>query len=88
MTGQTAERSRHSRRVYKRVIDLIEHMVVDEGFDEETAIRDFYESQTYRLLADESSKVWWYSTPVLLEIYHRERDTGDISQSSYVDGLI
>ncbi|MCL1798118.1 MAG: hypothetical protein FWG23_00010 [Eggerthellaceae bacterium] len=87
MNTVTREQRRHTRRVYKKVSDIVGHIVRTDDRDEMVIVGEVYRSDLYRLLADESTKLWWLSTPALLEAYRTERETGDIGNSPYVDGL-
>jgi hypothetical protein len=64
-------------------------MVMDYyHLSEMDAIDIIYSSQMYCLLSDEKSKVWHYSVHALFEIFKTERDTGDIANSAYIQGLV
>jgi hypothetical protein len=52
------------------------------------AIDTIYSSNMYRLLSDETTKIWHYSAHVLFEILKTERETGNIANSFYVEGLV
>ena len=82
------EKRLHARRVYKRTSDIVSCIVQATGMDEYQAIHDFYNSQTYELLANEQTKFWWLSTPAILDVYRAETELEDISLSPYVDGLV
>jgi hypothetical protein len=56
----------------------------DYRLSELDAIKLVYESDLYRLLADEKTKLWWLSSLALLEILRVEKETGDINNSSYL----
>ena len=74
----------HAFRVYRRTADVVDHLTAEDPRDENAVIADFYASQTYALLADETTKTWWYSTPVLLDAYRTERATGTLADSPYL----
>ncbi len=57
----------------KPVIKLI---VEKEGVDLMTAIKGFYESQTYHYLSIPESGVWHYSHLTLYDVYRREGESG------------
>jgi hypothetical protein len=50
------------------IIKLIDKLIYDMGVDEYTALMLVYQSNTYRQLSDEKSKLWWESDR---EIYHQ-----------------
>jgi hypothetical protein len=74
--------------MYRRVNDIVSRIIEQYNLDEGQAIHTFYNSQTYKLLSDEGTKVWWLSTPAILDIYQAEVVTGDIRSSPYADGLV
>jgi hypothetical protein len=78
----------HARRMYRRANDIVSRIIEQYNIDENQAIHTFYNSQTYKLLSDEDTKVWWLSTPAILDIYQAEVVAGDIGASPYVDGLV
>jgi len=52
--------------------DLIDKIMRKYGLSEDRAISEFDKSQIYSLLENEETKVWYYSTDMLLELYDRE----------------
>ena len=52
--------------------DIIDRIIKKYGLSEDKAISDFDKSQVYALLENEGTKVWQYSTDMLLELYGRE----------------
>jgi hypothetical protein len=87
MNEISLDAKRHAWRMYTRVKRVAELIVEEYGVTEQEAISNFYHSQLYRLLTDESTKVWWFSTPALFELYKRERLTGMLDGAPYLDGL-
>ncbi|MDR1495653.1 MAG: hypothetical protein LBS67_01865 [Clostridiales Family XIII bacterium] len=87
MNEISREARRHARRTYKRVKSVAERLTSEYGMTEQEAIASFYHSRLYQLLADEKTKVWWLSTPVLLELYQTETETGELDGAPYLDGL-
>jgi hypothetical protein len=83
----TIDERRHALRLSRQVSALLGEIIDGYGLAESDALKKLYSSATYKLLADESTKLWWYSIPVLFEIYKTEAETGDIANSLYVDGL-
>jgi hypothetical protein len=83
-----ADARRHARRMYKRVKSLASWIADEYGMTEQEAISEFYRSQLYSLLSDENTKVWWFSTPVLIELYKQERQAGTLDGAPYIDGLV
>ncbi len=56
----------------------IEQYKAAKGLTGEKSI-DIYHSQTYRLLEDESTKLWHYGPVALLECLEEERATGKVT---------
>jgi hypothetical protein len=60
-------------------------MITEEyGVDEERAVRLFINSHTYRLLADEMTKLFRESPLVIFDLFKTEYETGDPRNSSYI----
>jgi hypothetical protein len=53
-------------------------------FDEEQALRMFINSQTYKLLEDEDTKLFRESPLVIFDLYKAEQETGDPRNSLYI----
>jgi hypothetical protein len=82
------EQKKRALHLSKQVC-AITGMVMDfYGVNEMDAIDIIYTSKMYRLLSDETTKIWHYSTHVLFEILKTERETGNIANSFYVEGLV
>jgi len=62
--------------VYILVKRVIPMLMADEGLSEREAIETFYSSETYRLLADEETKYWWFSSEALYEDYQLRKAGG------------
>lgn len=52
--------------------DLTNAIGKEFGLDEDTAMNNLYSSRLYMLLETEDTKLWQYSTDMLLELYKRE----------------
>jgi hypothetical protein len=62
-------------------------MIMQEySLDEDTAIRNFIGSVTYRMLEQEELKLWRESPLVLFDLYKSEQLTGDPRNSTYIRG--
>ena len=60
-------------------------MIAEEyAVDEEKALRLFINSQTYKLLTDEETKLFRESPLVIFDLYKTEHETGDPRNSSYI----
>ena len=52
--------------------DLANAIVVEFNLEEDEAMKKLYSSKVYNLLENEQTKLWQYSTEMLLELYKRE----------------
>ena len=52
--------------------------------DEEKALRLFVNSQTYKMLEDEETKLFRESPLVIFDLFEAEQQTGDPRHSSYI----
>ena len=55
---------------------IIEQIIKNSNVDENKAISKFYQSELYKELADEESKLWHYSPKTLYTMYQDELLTG------------
>ena len=62
--------------IVPKIIALI---VQNQGIDEVTASRRFYESRVYSLLEEEATKLWHLSPLTLFHMYDEEVNTGNIT---------
>ena len=62
--------------IVPKIIALI---VQNQGIDEVTASRRFYESRVYSLLEEEDTKLWHLSPLTLFYMYDEEVNTGNIT---------
>lgn len=53
--------------------ELISFIMKEESLGEDDAINRLYATRLYELLENEKTKVWQYSTYMLLELYNREK---------------
>ena len=60
------------------IADLIKKIIEEEAITEEEAIDFLYTSKLYKLLEDEKTKVWQYSTPLLYNLLKNEKEQGDL----------
>ncbi|MBO5357343.1 MAG: hypothetical protein J6A95_06190 [Clostridia bacterium] len=58
-----------------QIIDLI---IKNEEIEDTVAIEQFYKSKTYKLLADEKTKVWHYSPLTIYHMWKTEKENGEI----------
>ena len=55
---------------------IIDQIIKNSNVDENKAISKFYQSELYKELADEESKLWHYSPLTLYTMYQDELLTG------------
>ncbi len=67
----------------REVISLI---IEKYSFDEMKALRDFIQSETYRMLADTELKMWDFSPKIIFDLWECEKITGDPRNSIYIKG--
>lgn len=58
-----------------QTVDLI---VKNEGLDDISAMKEFYCSKTYELLAKEETKTWHFSPMTVYSMWKHEKETGEI----------
>ncbi|MDR1151388.1 MAG: hypothetical protein LBK72_02730 [Bifidobacteriaceae bacterium] len=54
------------------------------GYSPLDALRQFTRSETYRMLADDDLKIWYFSSLAVFDIWETERATGDPRDSVYL----
>ena len=74
-------RLRLSEKAFANILSIIVPPVVKMISDtyntsELDATREFYDSELYSLLQDQSNGVWHFSTLTLFNAYKQERETG------------
>lgn len=62
---------------------LVEKIISETGFDEDTAMDKMYSSELYAALEKEETKVWYYSVPKLYELWENETKTGQLVLPEY-----
>jgi len=85
-TKPSIEERKHALRLYKQACKITQLIMQSYDIDEYNAITDFYHSETYKLLSDYNTKLWWYSVYAIFDIYKTERETGSIFNSPYIFG--
>ena len=58
-----------------QTVDLI---VKNEGLDDISAMNEFYQSETYEMLAKEETKMWHFSPMTVYSMWKHEKETGEI----------
>ena len=62
---------------------LLEKIISETGLDEDTAMEKLYSSALYSVLEKEETKVWYYSVPMLYDLYYEEITTGKLEIPDY-----
>ena len=73
------ERKKYEAMLVLIVPQVIGLIVKNDGLDEVTAARLFYESRVYSLLEQEETKLWILSPLTLFNMYDEEQKTGNIT---------
>ena len=73
------ERKKYEAMLVLVVPQVIGLIVKNDGLDEVTAARLFYESRVYSLLEQEETKLWNLSPLTLFNMYDEEQKTGNIT---------
>lgn len=84
MKKPSIEEKKHALRLSKQVAGIAQFIMQFYNLREYDAIVKFYDSETYKLLADYDTRLWWYSVNALFEIYKTELETGSALNSSYI----
>lgn len=58
-----------------QIVDLI---VNKEGFDNISAMNEFYHSKTYEMLSKEETKMWHFSPMTVYSMWKHEKETGEV----------
>ncbi|GHU74381.1 hypothetical protein FACS189413_19120 [Bacteroidia bacterium] len=67
--------------------DWVIPLIIEKyGLDEQTALRKFIFSETYAMLSDPETKLYWESPLVIFDMYENEIEKGDPRKSSYIQG--
>ena len=58
--------------------DLVTMIVEKQNISEEKAVAKLYASKLYKVLENEETKLWQYSTQMLFSLFEQEEKTGSI----------
>ena len=61
------------------VPEVIQLIIESYHYDEITAAKEFYESETYSLLEEEETKLWHLRPMTLFNMFDEEKKTGKIT---------
>jgi len=78
------EAKKYALRLSKQICRITQLIMQNYNLNEYEAIVDFYNSETYKLLSDCNTKLWWYSVYALFEIYRTEKETSSVLNSPYI----
>ena len=57
---------------------LTKKIIEETGVNEDEAFENLYKSKLYAALENEKTKVWYYSVPLLYDLYNNEITTGEL----------
>ena len=80
------EEKKHAIRLSRQACEIAQLIMQTYNINEYDAIVSFYNSETYKLLSNSDTKLWWYSIHAIFEIYKTETETGSVFNSLYVLG--
>ena len=80
------EKRKHALRLSKQACGITQLIMQFYNTNEYDSIINFYNSETYKLLSDDNTKLWWHSIYALFEIYKTEKETGSVLNSPYILG--
>jgi len=78
------EKKKYALRLSKQICRITQLIMQNYNLGEYEAIVNFYNSETYKLLSDSNTKLWWYSVYALFEIYRTEKETNSVFNSPYI----
>jgi hypothetical protein len=82
----SVEERKHALRLSKQACGVIQLIMQYYNTGEYDSIVNFYNSQTYELLSNYNTKLWWHSIYAIFEIYKTEKETGSVFNSPYIFG--
>ena len=65
-------------------VEVINSIMKKYGYDFFTALRKYYYSETYKMMANPKCAMWEFGTPAIFEIWECELRTGDPRNSVYI----
>lgn len=76
-------------RVDARIMDFfdrhVSELIIEKyGIEDRTALRDFVESETYKMLTDTETEVYKMSPLIVFDMWESEKVTGDPRNSQYI----
>ena len=76
-------------RVDARTMDFfdrhVSELIIEKyGIEDRTALRDFVESETYKMLTDTETEVYKMSPLIVFDMWESEKVTGDPRNSQYI----
>jgi hypothetical protein len=65
---------------------LVPKIMGEYKISEEAAVKSFIKSETYKMLSDDSLKLFRESPLVIFDMYKKEIEVGNPRESSYIKG--
>ena len=84
MKNNLIEKRKYALRLSKQAGRIVQLIMLNFRINEYEAITHFYNSQTYNLLSDSNTKLWWYSIYAIFEVFKTEKETGSVFNSPYI----
>ena len=81
---KSIEERKYALRLFKQAGRVVQLIMQNYKENESNAIDTFYNSETYKLLSDCNTKLWWYSIYAIFEIFKTEKETGSVLNSPYI----
>ena len=81
---KTIDERKHALRLSKQAGRVVQLIMQNYKENEYNAIVKFYDSETYKLLSDCNTKLWWHSVDAIFDIFKTEKETGSVLNSPYV----
>ena len=66
------------------VRDIVKTMIEKYGYDEKTALKEFLDSETYKMLENYKMEMWEFGCMAILEMWECEKITGNVLNSPYL----
>ena len=82
----SVKKRKHALRLSQQACKITQLIMQCYHIGEYNAIADFYRSETYKLLSDYNTKIWWFSVYAIFDIYKTEKETGSALNSPYIFG--
>lgn len=64
--------------------EVVSLIIEKYGFEEKKALKDFLQSETYKMLLDPEMEVYKFSPLIVFDMWEAEKICGDPRQSQYI----